>query len=252
MKSLVGLGNGQQKRDADGSVNATLSGEWAESELGQKLAAALTERISDLTTEYGYLVEGGWKLVVAERARAALALNGSGPERLRFEAEGKYADDGYAEAEIETLKFFGSDTVTYPVWDLGARVSLVLDARELEWSKDMQRVIFDCVDATELPRNAHEWLKDVCGLAPRYGGLRVLYDEPEVSERRGELLIGFSGADSDHNLLFSVGALAAMQEVFAELWPCTRIPCNLEELKEMPTVRLWLDVWGIEETGKFE
>lgn len=251
MKSFVGLG-GRRQEGADGLVNTMLSGEWAKSEFGQKLAAALTEKIGGLTTRYDYLVEGGWKLIVLDRARSALTLNGSGPERLHFESGGKYADDGYAEAEIETLKFFGSDVATYPVQDLGARVSLTLGARRLEWSKDMQRIIFDCVDATALPRNAHEWLKDVCGLAPRYGGLRVLYDEPGVSEKRGELLIGFSGAGSNHNLLFSVGALAAAQEVLAELWPHVRIPCNLEELKMLPTVRLWLDVWGIEEIGKFE
>lgn len=223
-----------------------------------RVMAEVMRAVERLTREHEYLVQNGWRTIVLERDSA-----GQYSPRMLLDLQADQGGGNYAEAKIKTLEQFPVDMATRPIGGekLADRVARVLEATNkhdvlAKPSVDlMLGTIRSHEDPSMVPENIWEWLRDICGLAPCYGGIRVPYralglvsrvEGTETSEDKGELLIAFSGASQEQDVMFAVGVLKTLMKAFVAEVPFIQTSYELGGLREIPAVQLWLDIWGIE------
>lgn len=228
-----------------------------------RILTRLTRRIEQLVCNYDYLVPDGWRAIVMERSSSHLFM-----PRLYLDIQSNRGGGDYAKVKLETLKFFSEEVATRPVdgKELArmAEQSLsVIDAdrdNKLLEEPSTQKIlkqIWRRSDPNELPEHIWEWLRDQCHVTACYGGIKVPYEalnvkaqpaiQAQVKDDAGELLIAFSGASAEQDLMFATGILCDLLKAYKVELPLVQTWYNLRGLKKIPAVRLWLDIWGIQE-----
>lgn len=216
--------------------------------------ARILQEAKKITSEFDYLLPKGWRLIVEERGRRGQDLSERSGSWILLDVKSGSGTGEYAAAEMATLKNFSNIAATRP-WsssEVAAKAGKIIKEKNVQYNGKMLGALKRYKSADKAPEHVREWLKDVCGLAPCYGGIRVPYEAIDVGNKLksvpGELLLAFDGAGSEKNLLFVVGVLAGIQQAFAEFLPYMQISYDLRELRKIPTVRMWMELWGIKET----
>ena len=216
-------------------------------EPARRLTERAMRRAEALTKEYGYLVPNGWRMIVIERDYAEEA------PRMMLDLQARDGGGEYAAAKVETLKTFPGWMATKPIGgdDL---LEMVVRATEGKGKGPADQTVLAEIrqydDPNQMPDRLWEWLRDECQLAPCYGGIRVPYTETVLKgvnpeEGKGEILIAFSGASQEQDLMFAVGMLRGLMAAQREEFLATYRDYELDALKDLPAVRLWLEIFGL-------
>lgn len=203
------------------------------------LITAIQRAAKIATSEYGFLVPRGWQLIVKMKSNEETFFH------LHL-AEGN--GGSYAEAKMSTLENFPEQ----PYTGADGRGD-ILDILERLGKSDA--AIVNEISAIESPEQLtkiqKEWLRDTCGIASMYGGIRVLYeflintDEPEPQTNEGEILITFSGASQEQDVFFAAWMLSTIQENLAEHQRNIQHSYDLEALRKNPVIHHWFKLMHI-------
>lgn len=193
------------------------------------------------TSEYDFLVPKGWQLIVKMKSDEV-----EEPFFHLHLAEG--TGGSYAEAKMATLENFPEQPYTG-----GDGRGDILNMLERLGKNDTATVneISAIESPNQLTKIQKEWLRDTCGIASMYGGIRVLYeflintDEPEPHTNEGEILIAFSGASQEQDVFFAAWMLSAIQESLAKSQRNIQHSYLLEDLRKSPVIHHWFKLMHI-------
>ncbi len=189
------------------------------------------------TSEYDFLVPRGWQLIVKMKSDEETYFH------LHLQ-EG--AGGSYAAAKMSTLEKFPEQAYT----GADATKDILYMLEQLE--KDDHDIVDEIVKAespAHLTKIQREWLRDTCGIASMYGGIRIPYeflinaDEPQNAE--GEILITFSGASQEQDVFFATWLLGAIQETLTRTQENIQHDYDLTELRKNPVINHWLKIMRV-------
>lgn len=196
-------------------------------------------RLEQLVCKFAYLVPNGWRCI------AEMQVDGDKTPYWHIDVQSNKGGGNYASAKLNTLKYFSDLAATQPL-----EIDFLADTVKSRGGDAGRLKGFTSVD--QMPDGILEWLRDAFAIAPCYGGIRVPYkdlivDGCNISDESGEIRIVFSGASAEQDLLFAVAILKAMNDSFVNLYPEVQGWLNLRALREIPAVRVWLDLFRLEE-----
>jgi len=199
-----------------------------------------TQRAAKIATgEYGFLVPKGWQLIVKMKSNAETFFH------LHL-AEGN--GGSYAEAKMSTLEKFPEQ----PYTGADGRNDLLYMLEKLgKTNAEIVEIISSIETPDQLTTVQKEWLRDTCGIASMYGGIRIPYeflintDEPESQTNEGEILIAFSGASQEQDVFFATWMLSTIQENLAESQRNIQHSYYLEDLRRNPVIHHWFKLMHI-------
>ena len=209
----------------------------------------ILRELERLVCKFSYLVPNGWRFIIK------IQENGKGRPFYHLDAQSDCGGDGCAEARINTLENFieraaTGDESLCDVFDMLRAVEPNLsDQKDKFWLNQ----IYDLKSLDAFTEDMWLWLCYEAGVAPSYGAIRIPYEDTTVEGEnilyeRGEFRISFDGATSpEQNLFFVLMIFKELNDAFPRLYPGSQGWLYLNKLKKIPTIRLWLDLMGIDE-----
>lgn len=198
---------------------------------------AIQRAAKAVTSDYDYLVPRGWQLIVKMK---------SGNETF-FHLHLQEGEGGsYAAAKMSTLENFpetpytgadGKNDILHMLEKIGkANPEIVEEISAIE-SPD------------QLTKIQKEWLRDTCGVASMYGGIRIPYEflintnEPHTAT--GEILITFSGASQEQDVFLAVWIFESIQHALSKSQSNIQHSYDLTDLRRNPVIHHWLEIMRI-------
>ncbi|MDL2327349.1 hypothetical protein LJC64_01635 [Ruminococcaceae bacterium OttesenSCG-928-A11] len=204
---------------------------------------AIIHALTKLERKYGYLLQKGWRFICTMKDDC------DEKPYYSIDIQSDIGGGDYAEAKMSTLKQFpervatGGETIEQlceMLQDVGLGGSAIYD--EVSNTEDVSQLYDD------------DWviLRDSCGIAPCYGGVRIPYEDNivdgyDVRVENGEICLSFSGATEEQDLFFGLSVFKDLQGLLFDTFKDTSARFDLSGLAEIPAVKLWLDLLDIKE-----
>ncbi|MCL2038453.1 hypothetical protein FWG86_00920 [Candidatus Saccharibacteria bacterium] len=194
-----------------------------------------------LESNFSYLVPRGWRCIIK------MQTDGEIDPFWMIDVQSEQGGGSYAEAKMSTLERFLAKAATGG--ESIADIMRMLEQLKLD-NTGLAKLIRELKDPEQMTKDMYEWLRDGAGIAPYYGGVRIMYKDlivegTEIRKETGEIRIAFSGASEEQDLFFALSILRELNGSFAKLYPNTQGKLDLSELEKIPAAKLWLDLFKL-------
>lgn len=227
----------------------------------QEVAAQILRMLEHDVCNFEYVVPSGWRCIVKViDTTPTVEGNPSQTELLYLDVQSNRGGGTYAKAKMRSMEEFDVfKSATHPLEDGGTLMKVIADAG-VKLTEGTPNIAFGDINA--INDEAWDWLRDQ-GIAPWYGGISVPYDclasvpagggcqhgevHYAMKQKTGIIRIAFSGASQEQDLFFATSVLRMMIDKADDNFPTAQAWFNLRGLREIPAIKMWLQLLGIKE-----
>lgn len=206
-----------------------------------EILAAIMNRMEVTTHDYEYLLPRGWRLIAE--------LDYFDQKTAKLDIQADKGGGSFAEVKMKTLKDSSSKRPATGTDDISFIEELIVmeGLRETEVGAE----ICELMDAKHLTRLHHEWLRDKLGYTNFYGAIRIPFRAITIYPNmvdKNEIRFAFSGGTEEQDIMFAVWALSEFQRKVVESFREFHFTFDLDALKKIPNVQLWIDLLDVRES----